>query len=673
MDVTCSRCGTQYEFDATLVSREGTQVKCTECGNVFPIFPPEGQADRGVRRSYASVRLRDGTLLSLESLEELRGRVVRGELGPSDELSREEGPWQRLEELAELRDSFAERSRSAGAQPSAAKSASRAAHAMRTTAYEEVKLPAAQAPSRPSVDKRTVVGVGLLPPPENVGGLPSAVQAPQPAFSPASPQSNEARANEEASASADHRPAPSFEEVKPAAEPQPEFSETRPRPKLHAEAFAPLAADDLHSPPSTAPAAKHRPKLALSEEDADEGSFAREQRAAAEESVSPGRPFLRQDESGPKAKGRALFIDENDERGRLDETASSASPKRWILLVALASALALVIFNWSTVAARLGLSEEAPVAVQEAEDEVGTSLDETKAALAEDHDAAYDKAIENLKALEGKEPHAREVLRLLVAANVLRAQNLRFEAADLAFRAQQEPSLASESARARRDEQRIGANAVHYAEKLAAESDLQGEDLLWLADVERWRGRFPEARTRLQEAQSKGAKGGDVPRVRALLQADTSGGKISAGLNDAEKSAQRDASCIRCKLLAARARFAAGQGDLARREIDAILSLKPNHPTALALQSHPPAAEVTPGAATEAAPQAEAPAKPTPEPETPRAAAPARPSEGRPAPPRERNEERPPARKREASPAAPSEAPGEYVPAGELGQGTESP
>ena len=32
MDVTCERCGTEYDFDDALVSERGTTVKCTNCG-----------------------------------------------------------------------------------------------------------------------------------------------------------------------------------------------------------------------------------------------------------------------------------------------------------------------------------------------------------------------------------------------------------------------------------------------------------------------------------------------------------------------------------------------------------------------------------------------------------------------------------------------------------------
>jgi predicted Zn finger-like uncharacterized protein len=38
MDVTCDRCGTEYEFEEALVSTRGTTVKCTHCGHLFNVY-----------------------------------------------------------------------------------------------------------------------------------------------------------------------------------------------------------------------------------------------------------------------------------------------------------------------------------------------------------------------------------------------------------------------------------------------------------------------------------------------------------------------------------------------------------------------------------------------------------------------------------------------------------
>jgi predicted Zn finger-like uncharacterized protein len=46
MDVTCERCGTEYEFDETLVASRGTTVKCTHCGHLFRVRPASGDGGR---------------------------------------------------------------------------------------------------------------------------------------------------------------------------------------------------------------------------------------------------------------------------------------------------------------------------------------------------------------------------------------------------------------------------------------------------------------------------------------------------------------------------------------------------------------------------------------------------------------------------------------------------
>ncbi|MGB5812451.1 MAG: zinc-ribbon domain-containing protein, partial [Polyangiales bacterium] len=61
MDVTCERCGTEYEFDETLLSARGTSVKCTNCGHVFKVYP---RAREDADRATSTWRLqrRDGAI-----------------------------------------------------------------------------------------------------------------------------------------------------------------------------------------------------------------------------------------------------------------------------------------------------------------------------------------------------------------------------------------------------------------------------------------------------------------------------------------------------------------------------------------------------------------------------------------------------------------------------------
>lgn len=111
MDVICERCGTEYEFEETLVSERGTTVKCTNCGHLFKVYRPRG----GGARTW-SVRDRRGKVRTLESLRELQQLIADGVLVAQDEIAGEDHAWKPLGAIAELRTFFekAEAERSAG-------------------------------------------------------------------------------------------------------------------------------------------------------------------------------------------------------------------------------------------------------------------------------------------------------------------------------------------------------------------------------------------------------------------------------------------------------------------------------------------------------------------------------------------------------------------------------
>jgi predicted Zn finger-like uncharacterized protein len=104
MDVTCERCGTEYEFDETLVSERGTTVKCTNCGHLFKVFRPGEATDK--QRPWA-IRKRGGATQSLTSLRELQRLIAQGELSEEDEISRSGEAWKPLGTIAELQTFFA--------------------------------------------------------------------------------------------------------------------------------------------------------------------------------------------------------------------------------------------------------------------------------------------------------------------------------------------------------------------------------------------------------------------------------------------------------------------------------------------------------------------------------------------------------------------------------------
>jgi predicted Zn finger-like uncharacterized protein len=105
MDVTCERCGTEYEFDETLLSGRGTSVKCTNCGHVFKVYPTAG-ADADRTTSVWRLKLEDDSIDMIDSLRELQRRIGSGELTPQNEIARGDESWKPLGSIPELETFF---------------------------------------------------------------------------------------------------------------------------------------------------------------------------------------------------------------------------------------------------------------------------------------------------------------------------------------------------------------------------------------------------------------------------------------------------------------------------------------------------------------------------------------------------------------------------------------
>ncbi|HVR18874.1 MAG TPA: zinc-ribbon domain-containing protein, partial [Polyangiaceae bacterium] len=103
MDVRCSRCGTDYEFDDTLISERGTTVKCTNCSYQFKIFPPKSAVSTPERWL---VRTAAGTELVFTSLRELQRGISEKRVGPNDLLSRGRHAARPLGSIPELEPFF---------------------------------------------------------------------------------------------------------------------------------------------------------------------------------------------------------------------------------------------------------------------------------------------------------------------------------------------------------------------------------------------------------------------------------------------------------------------------------------------------------------------------------------------------------------------------------------
>ena len=103
MDVRCSRCATEYEFDDALISERGTTVKCTNCGYQFKIYPGAG---KGLAPERWVVRTAAGRELVYTSLRELQRGIADKKVGASDLLSRGKQAARPLGSIAELEPFF---------------------------------------------------------------------------------------------------------------------------------------------------------------------------------------------------------------------------------------------------------------------------------------------------------------------------------------------------------------------------------------------------------------------------------------------------------------------------------------------------------------------------------------------------------------------------------------
>jgi predicted Zn finger-like uncharacterized protein len=103
MEVRCSNCATEYEFDDALVSARGTSVKCTHCGHQFRVHP---QASSTLGPETWVVRDAQGKETTFTSLRDLQQGIVKGQLDPRHEMSHAGKPFRPLEDIYELQTFF---------------------------------------------------------------------------------------------------------------------------------------------------------------------------------------------------------------------------------------------------------------------------------------------------------------------------------------------------------------------------------------------------------------------------------------------------------------------------------------------------------------------------------------------------------------------------------------
>ncbi|MFT3922359.1 MAG: zinc-ribbon domain-containing protein [Myxococcales bacterium] len=188
MDVTCDKCGAEYEFDETLLGDKGATVKCSSCQHVFRVLGRKEPGRPALKLRFA----KSGRVETLSSLRELQLRVRNGEVSADDLLGRDGFEYRRLGDVPELKNFFA--------RPTGPSGTLRPDQAARHVQVSETSMPPASKENSQgnaqdkAVAKRTMVGVGPLNPhipgpprvPNIPGGLPPpsarpAAAAPEPA------------------------------------------------------------------------------------------------------------------------------------------------------------------------------------------------------------------------------------------------------------------------------------------------------------------------------------------------------------------------------------------------------------------------------------------------------------------------------------------------------------
>lgn len=529
MDVTCERCGTEYEFDETLVSDRGTTVKCTNCGHLFKVFRPgtEPSAAPPESRSWTLETTGGGTQ-QIASLKELQRLITAGEVTADDRISRAGEGQKRLGDIAELATFFA------AARPKSVRPPPPPASVRPPTGPTSPRPPMAP----PARGKGTMLGMGATAGREPVDPVGRTVEIPSArSLSPTAPA----------------------ETLRNMAPPPPTQHEP---PRRAASVRPPATREAAYEPPQQRGDANEPARRADSS-----------QRVARPESAARSQ---RNDSTDrlprPQARER-LRVDDDDD----DDI--PPPPQRSYTGVFLGVVLLAAIgiggyFGWPTIQRIIAGTPAAAPGAQ--------FLADGDAALARDRDDAYEDAASFYTKALALDEHSARVLTGLSRAHALLAQNRIFSAEELDVRAALEPAAAGEAAALRRQAAGDAEDAREHAESAIRQQDGADAEVA-LADALRLAG-DANAQSRLDRALTLATSpSAEALRVRALLEAQRGGG-LAAALASAERAVAEDPGSLRARLLLARAQLAAGNTSAARAQVQAVLDRDATHPDAMALR-----------------------------------------------------------------------------------------
>jgi predicted Zn finger-like uncharacterized protein len=586
MDVTCERCGTEYEFDETLVAARGTTVKCTNCGHLFKVFRPGAAAGASAEPRSWTVQRAGSPPETIASLKELQRLITIGQLTPDDRISRSGEGWKRLGDIAELQTFFAA-ARAAREPRPRRDSTGRNATGGRVTdkrAYAPTAEGVAPASERPPAraGKSTMLGVGpsSAPPPRATpsGGGASSTPAGRP-----TPGLSGGRLGSDRPIASDARGRTVEAAIPPPATngvpvPSPRAQPSATSPGGHRAPGSSAGAPPRAGPPSRPPPAgigdgsgplprpARMPVETMPEMPAPAAERERLRSGKRLETPMPTR-------EGERPSVRALRVDDDDDIPLREPVRSRSG--LWVGLVVVTAIALGVVAGWDRINALIAGDQSDPVA---------PFLAEGDSSLRLDHEDGYEDAIAHFtKALAFRE-HEPRALAGISRAHALLAQDLLFDASDVEARAGDDPALRAEAAAMRREAREHVEEAREQAHSAAQHAVSDADVEIALADAMRLAGDATLARSRLDRARTlASAPSAEALRVEALLEADDAG-SIAAASTAAARAVEADPSLVRARLVLARARLASGDVAGARTEIDAVLGEHGDHPRATALR-----------------------------------------------------------------------------------------
>jgi predicted Zn finger-like uncharacterized protein len=558
MDVTCERCGTEYDFDETLVSERGTTVKCTNCGHLFKVWKKGAPASADATARPWLVRRNGGPVETIATLRDLQKRITEGALTTEDEISRSGEGWKKLGTIAELDTFFAAArasahpsamprndsafslaprppfSHSPSNRPPSLKSSDPSAHA--STIIDDMRgFQIPKAPRPPSMDtgKQTVMGVGpaSTPPPSRP---PRSVPPPPPAGAKGTLLGMSA----------------------PPLTPSPQLPKPSrpPPPTAEMQTF-----DDAASTGMERPSRKTKQN-------------------APPQAASPGRAFV-----------RPVLIEEEDRTEMQPRRKRSGGP-RWVTALFTALILGgLFAFAW------LKLRPNPNAANADARARI---LHDGDVRLLDDDDTAYNDAILIYARVQAFDANDAQALASISRVHALWAQALNFDADDLEARAADDAAARAVATRVRRESSMHATEAKRYADLAMRALPSATAARLAAADAARLSGDSASARSTYSLAGGDGPNASaEALRVGALIAMDRAAHQVAQARTLAERAVQKDPAFVPARILLARALLAEGNIAAARAAVDAVLAEHPQHARAQALKEAmdrgiPPAAPV---------------------------------------------------------------------------------